>query len=287
MIAFVTLLLGLISGPYPIEVTVSGPVAAVEFTLDGAPVGSRLSGSPWVERVDLGSDLRPHELVARALDTAGHEIASHAVGQCPAPPAEVEIVLANDEKGHAEVGPAHLAERQRRAADASIALTLDGEPLQVDDDGEGRAPRARPGEPARPLGRSLVPAGRDGPPRRGLWRPVRQRGLHRADCRAGADDGAEAPCRRPRGSPAGSLPLANLCRSPRSRTGRPRSSWSGCPREPKCSTSWSRRPGGRGPTRCSPGCSSTPPTGCASCRWAAAATKARRYPPSCSKCRAS
>ncbi|HSU82997.1 MAG TPA: hypothetical protein VLR69_11295, partial [Thermoanaerobaculia bacterium] len=73
MIAFVTLLLGLISGTYPIEVTVSGPVAAVEFTLDGADAG-RVEHPPWIGRVDLGADLRPHELVARILDAQGHEI---------------------------------------------------------------------------------------------------------------------------------------------------------------------------------------------------------------------
>ena len=40
MIAFVTLLLGLISGVYPIEVSVSGSVSVVEFTLDGGGIKS-------------------------------------------------------------------------------------------------------------------------------------------------------------------------------------------------------------------------------------------------------
>ena len=49
MIVFVTLLLGLISGSYPIEVKVSGPVVAVEFTLDGSPAG-RITGPPWSDQ---------------------------------------------------------------------------------------------------------------------------------------------------------------------------------------------------------------------------------------------
>ncbi|HEY0555325.1 MAG TPA: hypothetical protein VGG20_13760, partial [Thermoanaerobaculia bacterium] len=63
MIAFVTLLLGLISGVYPIEVKVSGPVAAVELSLDGG-TPERIEAPPWVGRVDLGSGLLPHQLVA-------------------------------------------------------------------------------------------------------------------------------------------------------------------------------------------------------------------------------
>src|SRR4051794_31680092 len=99
MIAFVTLLLGLISGVYPIEVTVSGPVAAVESPLDGASAG-RLPGPPWAARVDLGSDLRPHELVARALDAQGTEIARATQWlNLPRPPAEVEVVLENGTDG--------------------------------------------------------------------------------------------------------------------------------------------------------------------------------------------
>src|ERR1044071_8929978 len=39
-IAFVTLLLGLVTGAQPVEVSVSGPVAAVELRLDGVAVGT-------------------------------------------------------------------------------------------------------------------------------------------------------------------------------------------------------------------------------------------------------
>src|SRR3712207_6811282 len=99
MIAFATLLLGLISGVYPIEVTVSGPVAAVEFTLDGAPAG-RIEGPPWIARVDLGPDLRPRVLTAHALDAEGREVAQVTQWlNLPRPPAEVDIVLEKGPEG--------------------------------------------------------------------------------------------------------------------------------------------------------------------------------------------
>ncbi|HET7041113.1 MAG TPA: hypothetical protein VFI13_03805 [Gemmatimonadales bacterium] len=136
MIAFATLLLGLISGVYPIEVAVSGPVAAVEFLLDGAEAG-RIEQPPWIAKVDLGSDLRPHELVARALDAQGNELSRVTQWiNLPRPPAEVEVVLENDGRGAPRA--ARLTWQSVSGVNpTSIALTLDGEPLTVD--GSGRA----------------------------------------------------------------------------------------------------------------------------------------------------
>jgi hypothetical protein len=137
MIAFVTLLLGLISGTYPIEVTVGGPVASVEYVLDGAPV-TEVKGPPWIAKVDLGSEIRPRELTVRALDAEGQEIA-HVTQwlNLPRPPAEVEIVL---EKG--TDGAPRAAQLTWQIVSgirpASLGLTLDGQPLRVD--GGGRAP---------------------------------------------------------------------------------------------------------------------------------------------------
>jgi hypothetical protein len=139
MIAFVTLLLGLISGVYPIEVKVGGPVAAVELSLDGATAG-RIEAPPWIRRVDLGSDLRPHELVARALDSAGHELSRVTQWiNLPRPPAEVEVVLENDGKGAPKA--AQLTwQSVNGVGPTSISLTLDGEPLKVDKTGKAALP---------------------------------------------------------------------------------------------------------------------------------------------------
>jgi hypothetical protein len=136
MIAFVTLFLGLISGVYPIEVKVGGPVAAVELMLDGAPAG-RIAGPPWVARVDLGADLRPRRLTARGLDAEGNEIARVTQWvNLPRPPAEVEIVLEKREDG---VPRAALLTWQsvNGVKPVSIGVSLDGQPLVVD--GQGRA----------------------------------------------------------------------------------------------------------------------------------------------------
>jgi hypothetical protein len=140
MIAFVTLLLGLISGLYPIEVTVSGPVAKVEFLLDGKVAGATAS-PPWKAYVDLGQDLAPRELVARALDASGREIArASQTINLPRPPAEVEIVLENGPDGRPAA--ARLAwQSVNSVAPASVSLTFDGAPLALDAERRARLPR--------------------------------------------------------------------------------------------------------------------------------------------------
>jgi len=139
MIAFATLLLGLISGVYPIEVTVGGAVTAVEITLDGAPAG-RLEGPPWVARIDLGSDLRPREMTARGLDAEGREVARVTQWlNLPRPPAEVEIVLENG----ADSAPRAAVLTWQSVSGVkpvSIGLTLDGRPLVVDEKGYAPLP---------------------------------------------------------------------------------------------------------------------------------------------------
>ncbi len=73
MIQFLTLFLGLFSGPHVVELRVAEPVAAVEVLLDGGVVGT-IGAAPWELEIDFGSDLEPHQLVAVALDAAGREI---------------------------------------------------------------------------------------------------------------------------------------------------------------------------------------------------------------------
>jgi len=72
VIAFVTLLLGLVSGPRPVEVASAGEVAEVVILLDGAEV-ARLRGDERQATVDFGS-LAPHLLEAVARDARGHEL---------------------------------------------------------------------------------------------------------------------------------------------------------------------------------------------------------------------
>jgi hypothetical protein len=131
MIAFLTLLLGLTTGAIPIQVTVDGPVAAVEYVLDGAAV-ARVEAPPWSATLDFG-DLQPHELVARALDQNGQEIARTSQWlNVPRPPAEVEIVL--EPGSERRPAAARLSWQTLTAANpATISLTLDDQPLVVQD----------------------------------------------------------------------------------------------------------------------------------------------------------
>src|SRR5436853_6466472 len=92
-ISFLTLFFGLITGPYPVELAVTGPVAAVELTVDDH-ASARLPGPPWKARIDFGRTLAPHRIVARALDAEGKELArAEEWANLPHPLSKVEILL--------------------------------------------------------------------------------------------------------------------------------------------------------------------------------------------------
>lgn len=132
-IAFVTLFLGLTLGPYPVELAVEGPVAAVELVLDGTAAG-RIQGPPWTGQIDFGSTLVPHELVARALDANGQEVArTRQWVNLPRPAAEVEIVLEGG--GEGRPATARLTWQSRTGAKPlAVRLSLDGQPLVLGPD---------------------------------------------------------------------------------------------------------------------------------------------------------
>ncbi len=130
MIAFVSLFLGLVIGARPVTVTASGPVASVELLLDGA-AAARIDQKPWTARVDFGTDLSPHELVARALDSRGREIArARQWLNLPRPAAEMSILLQRDDKGVATGAQLSWASLQPGPPSA-LAVTFDGRPLAV------------------------------------------------------------------------------------------------------------------------------------------------------------
>jgi hypothetical protein len=138
-IAFLTLFLGLTSGTQPFELSVAGRTAAVEIVLDGT-VAKRLTGPPWKGKIDFGADLAPHELLARALDADGREVASARQWiNLPRPPAEVELAL---EEGRSGVpGRVRLTwERLNNDPPVASSLTLDGRPLQLDRTGRAALP---------------------------------------------------------------------------------------------------------------------------------------------------
>ena len=132
MIAFVSLFLGLVTGSQVVEVAVAERVATVELRLDGAAV-ARLAEGPWRAEVDFGDELTTHELVAVARDRAGAEVA-RAVQQINVPRSahEVEILLEGWRAGRPS--RARLIWHSRQLLDPeSIAVSLDGRPLPVED----------------------------------------------------------------------------------------------------------------------------------------------------------
>ncbi|HYK43445.1 MAG TPA: hypothetical protein VE007_13745 [Thermoanaerobaculia bacterium] len=130
MIAFLTLFLGLIAGVHPVAVSVTGPVAAIEIDVDGAPAG-RARSAPWTVSVDFGADLAPHELVARALDNEGHELSrTRQWINLPRSAAEVQILLERNEKGIA-TGARLSWVSVFSEAPTSLNVTFDGRPLVV------------------------------------------------------------------------------------------------------------------------------------------------------------
>ncbi|HEY0511903.1 MAG TPA: hypothetical protein VGH73_08365 [Thermoanaerobaculia bacterium] len=138
-IAFLSLFFGLISGPFPVELTVDGPAAAVEVLIDGRSA-ARIPGPPWRATVDFGKDLLPHEIVARALDAQGHELGrAEDWVNLPHPPAKVEIALEGGGSGPpkaAKVLWTNLAGDELRA----VSLSFDGLPVKLDAGGRGLLP---------------------------------------------------------------------------------------------------------------------------------------------------
>lgn len=100
-IVFASLFFGLLVGNQTVGVLVDGPAAAVEYQLDGKRIG-RVEKPPWELRVDFGESLSPHELVARALDSEGREIArARQWLNLPRERAETKIALERNAAGRA------------------------------------------------------------------------------------------------------------------------------------------------------------------------------------------
>ena len=65
-------------------ITTGGPIARVDFHLDGTLAGSD-PDPPWALEVDLGPEARRHRVEALAFDPEGREMARHGLAILPAP----------------------------------------------------------------------------------------------------------------------------------------------------------------------------------------------------------
>lgn len=139
MVSFVTLILTLLSGTYPVEVLVDPTVAQVDIHLDGEVVG-RLTGEPWRLDVDFGEALQPHELVAVARDARGRELSrARQMVNLPRPPAEVTLSLAKGSDGRYRTARAAWESARNLDVQAMRAL-FDGSPLEVTSSGRIELP---------------------------------------------------------------------------------------------------------------------------------------------------
>jgi hypothetical protein len=138
-ITFLSLFFGLIVGPCPVELAVSGPVAAVELRVDGRSVQT-LQGPPWKTEVDFGADLQPHEIVARALDAQGNEIArAQDWANLPHPHTKVEVILEREKLEPPKAAKVVWTDLKGEKPAARL-LTFDGVPVTLDAAGRAVLP---------------------------------------------------------------------------------------------------------------------------------------------------
>lgn len=139
-LTFATLFLGLVLGVRPVEVMATGPVTQVAFELDGREV-VRLFERPYRQPVDLGDEYAPHELVARAYDDKGKEIAmARQWINLPRAAAEVEILIEKDASG--KPAAARLSWASRLGPHPSkVSLAIDGRELPLDANRRAALPR--------------------------------------------------------------------------------------------------------------------------------------------------
>jgi hypothetical protein len=126
-----------------VRLAVAGRVAEVELALDGEEVVT-LDSPPWIAPLDLGPQLAPHELVARALDENGKELArARQWVNMPRPPAETEILLERDTAGR--VVAARIAWQNVMGEEpARVVVSFDGRPLVMDALGRVQIPPYAP-----------------------------------------------------------------------------------------------------------------------------------------------
>jgi len=133
MVAFLTLLLALTSGPHPVEVIASGDAERIVLLLDGELVGE-VAGARGVAIIDFGP-LAPHSLEAVALDEAGEEIArTRQRVNVPKGVASVDLVVERRREGlptvfrivAESVWPAELTDREARLNGGELPVSPEG-----------------------------------------------------------------------------------------------------------------------------------------------------------------
>jgi hypothetical protein len=139
-IAFLSLFFGLITGRYPVEVSVGPQVAAVEILIDGKSAGI-FQGPPWKFEVDFGPGLLPHEVTARAIDAEGSALAEvREWVNLPHSLVKAEIFLEGGGDGSPPKAARVVWANLPGQAPRLVTLTFDGLPVPLDGDGRATLP---------------------------------------------------------------------------------------------------------------------------------------------------
>jgi hypothetical protein len=139
-IAFLSLFFGLITGRYPVEVAVTGPVAAVEILVDGRSAG-QMAGPPWKTEVDFGPGLLPHQVTAQALDAEGRVVGeAREWVNLPHSLVKADIVVEGAGAGTAPRAAKVVWANLQGQTARSVSLTFDGLLVPLGADGRADLP---------------------------------------------------------------------------------------------------------------------------------------------------
>lgn len=138
-LVFLSLFLGLISGPRSIDFQVGPTIESVQILLDGRQI-AEIEQAPWHADVDFGPSIVPGNLVAVGYDGHGNEVAraSQALN-VPRLLAEFVIALKNDDKG-VPVSAALSWESLFGSRPLNSSLTVDGKSVSLDNTFTARLP---------------------------------------------------------------------------------------------------------------------------------------------------
>jgi hypothetical protein len=147
MVAFETLLLGIIFGRPPIRLMVAPPVATVEVRLDGTQIAV-LRGPPWMTEYDFGRTPMPHELVAVGFNASGRQVGRATQWlNFGRQKAGVSVLLERDAKTGQPVMATVAWKAMNQAEPQAVTATLDGATLAVPDPRRIPLPRTDPAQP--------------------------------------------------------------------------------------------------------------------------------------------
>jgi hypothetical protein len=145
-LVFLTLFLGLISGPQRIDLQPGLDVKSIRILLDGKQVAA-LEKAPWSTTVDFGPSIAPGDLVAIGYDARGDEVArTSQTVNLPRPFADLVISVKNDAKG-VPVSVELRWEHLQGAKPVKALLKVDGKTVALDADFRARLPRLDVNQP--------------------------------------------------------------------------------------------------------------------------------------------